>query len=190
MWTLLFVGCDQLPIDGEAERVRGALWFEPVYANLPTFAVAAIANSPLPCEPEETPPDPTTDVDEVASAEAWWAGQLGSAATREGAALVILWFPDGANAETITTPLASGQGPGGLTWRVLEAELSDRVGAISTWTPTEWEQVEDATGEATVVADQDSVGIEFTLGAWSGDVAAERCDATEIAGGLMGLVAP
>ncbi len=189
MWLVFLTGCDRLTIGDEEERIRGALWFEPVYANLPGFAVAVVANSPLPCEPADTPQNPRTLVDEIASAEAWWAGQLGSAATREGAALVILWFPEGANGDEVTTDLAPGVGPGGLTWRVFEAELTDRVGAISTWNPTQWEAVDDATGEATVVAEEDSVGIEFTLGEWSGDVTAERCDATEIARGLMGVLA-
>lgn len=176
------------------EVLRGAVWVEALYANVPEYTALVVANSPLPCAPDTDVDDPDTDVDEAASATTWWQAQLLSAFTREDAVVLWVWFPEGTAAADVALGPAEPGGYG-FRWRVEEAALAGREGAISTWTPTEWDLGADDSGRATLRAEPDAVTAEVELGEWSGTWRAERCDepalaATLQAAALTAILAP
>jgi hypothetical protein len=79
--------------DGE-EPIRGAIFYPiPDPATTIQFdggdaSVLLVANSALPCEPDDVENDPYTDEDEELEAQKYWEYQLYSAFSREGALTV------------------------------------------------------------------------------------------------------
>lgn len=180
MGLLTLFACSFLTPSGE-EPIRGALWVDEVFANYPGSAMVVIANSPLPCEPDDTEDVPATAVDEVASAESWWVAQLQSAFTREGAAVVVIWL--GGNAaeggEFVVSPNGwltpeSGRGGGGALL-VEEAVLLERDGALFQYEPTEFTRYTELSGTASATVDDATAEVTFELGDWSGAATTERC---------------
>lgn len=194
--VLLLVGCaDVLHTERGDEPVRGALWVEGLYANVPEYTALVVANSPLPCAPEAVEDDPATDdVDEAASATTWWQAQVRSAFTREGAVVLWVWFPAG-DADPQVVLGASEPGGFGFRWRVEEAALAAREGAVSTWQPTEWQLDSDDRGVAVLAGADTHMTAEVELGEWSGAWEAERCDRPQTAaalqsGALLAMLSP
>ncbi|GDX82654.1 hypothetical protein LBMAG42_44650 [Deltaproteobacteria bacterium] len=193
MLAMTLLGCSFTTPQGE-EPIHGALWVDEVFANFPGSAMVVIANSPLPCEPEDTVDVPATAVDEVASAESWWVAQLQSAFTREGAAAVALWL--GGNAaeggEFVVSPKGwlsadAGQG-GGAALLVEEAVLLQRDGALFQYEPTEFTRDTALTGTASATVGDTTAEVTFDLGAWRGTATAERCVNPALSGAVVELL--
>lgn len=180
MLTLTLLGCTFTTPQGEMP-IHGALWVDEVFANFPGSAMVVIANSPLPCEPDDVEDVPATAVDEVASAESWWVAQLQSAFTREGAAAVALWL-GGDAAEGgefvvsrdgwLTTTAHRG---GGAALQVQEAVLLQRDGALFQYEPTELTRDTALAGTASATVGDITAEVTFDLGDWRGTATTARC---------------
>jgi hypothetical protein len=174
---LTFLACAQTirTPDGE-ERVRSALWIEGPRAGQPDEAFAIVANTPIPCRPEQVADDSNTPTDETAGAQEWWEAQLGTAITREGAVLFLIFLREGGTLDSVNVGPVSNPEGWGLGYRVVEAELQGRDGPYFYYSPTtvNW----DARSEGTVELDRNDefVSINANVGEWIVDVAAERCD--------------
>lgn len=193
MLTLTLLGCTFTTPDGE-EPIHGALWVDDVFANFPGSAMVVVANSPLPCEPDDTEDVPATAVDEVASAESWWVAQLQSAFTREGAAAVAIWL--GGNAaeggEFVVSPEGwltseSGRG-GGAALQVQEAVLLQRDGALFQYEPTEFTRDTSLQGTASATVGDTTAEVTFNLGDWRGRAVTERCVNPALASAVVSLL--
>jgi hypothetical protein len=151
MLTLLTIaGCmGTLRSDEGADRVRSALWFSG-NADGPTETLVLIANSALPCAPEDTTDDPETGLDEQAAALQYWNAQVASAFSREGAIVVMLglytWTPavegdyaltEEGLAQHLSLLEASPRVGFGAWLKVIESEVTETNGIFSNTTATE-----------------------------------------------------
>lgn len=211
---LLLFGCmGSLHSSEGSDRIRGALWFagreselngtasEGEGATTPNAALVILANSTLPCEPEQV--ESSDDgLDQAAAAEQYWGGQVLSAFSREGAIVVLLGlytWSDGLSGDYAISEnalqdhldlLAAEPRVGFGAWvRVNESAVDETYGMFSTYaiTDIDYEPAAGAASEVSVavrgnpedeVADGETLTGDFVLepSGMSGAFRAERCD--------------
>ncbi len=215
MVLLLLVGCmGHLKSSEGSDEVRGALWFAGREAVLngteapgdatdtPYEMMVLVANSQLPCAPDDVEDDPATGLDEAAAAETFWQAQVSSAFAREGAIVVLLGlytWSDGLTGDYAITAdalqdhlalLASAPRVGFGAWmRVNEAAVDQSDGLFYTYTDTDvdYEAAAGVGSAASVdvlgapddeLADGERLKGNFNLepSGMSGGFRAERCD--------------
>lgn len=210
---LLLTGClGTLRSSEGSDLVRGALWFagregvlngsETSGADTPNQALVLLANSQLPCAPDDVEDDPETGLDEAAAAKQFWQAQVASAFSREGAVVVLLGlytWSDTLTGDYAVSPdalqehltlLASEPRVGFGAWmRVNEAEVEETSGLFYTYVDTDvdYEAAADETSSVSFtvagglereVRDGERASGEFQLepSGMSGTFHAERCD--------------
>ena len=167
-------------MDGAVENAPGAL--------------VVVANSPVPCAPDDRADDPSTTPDEAAAAISWWHAQLASAATREGATLAVFWVGDAVDGQVeLTTDGWLGNDPalgGGYLLQVREAAVESRDGLVYANQPTHASLDQASTGTVTSTLAETTAEVEFASGEWAGKVTLERCENAELLPTVSALVVP
>lgn len=129
--------------------------------------LVALANSYASCESTETD-NPRTQADEAAIGAAWWAGELRTALSREGALVVILILPGPGDWQIGTQASAAW-------YRVDEAMMLGQNGLIASYTPTELTLETDVAG-GTIHLNDTAEGDFQLLNGPEGNFKAENCD--------------
>lgn len=187
------------------ESIRGALYFAPdttlsLELNGSRQIWILLANSTLPCAPEDVEDDPTTATDEVAAAKSYWAAQVATAFAREGALSVAMVLGVGAeedwlgrysfhsdawDADAAASYVATdGKVAAGAWYRVVEAAVEEGNGVLyadqGAITTTEEEHDLEIGAPAWVDVtrkDTELAGtFSFAPASLTGEFKAERCD--------------
>lgn len=210
---LLLTGClGTLRSSEGSDLVRGALWFagregvlngsETTGAETPNSVLVLLANSQLPCAPDDVEDDPETGLDEAAAAKEFWQAQVASAFSREGAVVVLLGlytWSDALTGDYAVSPdaledhlslLSSEPRVGFGAWmRVNEAEVDETSGMFYSYVDTDvdFEAGADETSAMSFsvaggldheVRDGERASGDFQLqpSGMSGTFHADRCD--------------
>jgi hypothetical protein len=181
MGLLWLLACGSIQTPGGTERVRGGLWVEGAFASRPGDVVVVLANSPLPCRPEDTEDLPTTIPDEAAGAEAWWQAQFAAAWTREDAVVLVAFLGGADTVESFTLAGRPRLGPkagtgSAVALRVEEAAVAEVDGAVYTYEAVERTVATGLTGELTAAAAGEGFSVALDLGEWGADADVARCD--------------
>lgn len=160
---LWLIGCiGRVWTDQGAEPLHAALMMPYGEQKL-----VALANSYASCASTETD-NPHTQADEAAIGAAWWAGELRTALSREGALIVILMLPGPGDWQIGTEASAAW-------YRVDEAMMLGQNGMIATYTPTEITLDTDVS-EGSIQLDESGEGEFQLLNGPEGNFKAESCD--------------
>ena len=203
------IGCGpgQFVTEDGPEPLRGALFFAP--DSTVTLALQetrqvylVLANSTLPCAPEDVEDDPATLADETLAARAYWGAQFATAFAREGARVVVLLLSVGSEEDWLGRyPLrgdaldlaalgeyvaADGRAAAGGWYSVEESSVADANGVLYASSMVGDEAAFDLAVDDPAWVDvsaKDAVvegTFDFTPLSFRGTFVAERCDNTEL----------
>lgn len=186
--------------DGD-EPIRSALWFDPAAVGADASqTLVVLANSPLPCAPEDVADDPSTGTDEAAAAAAYWQAELDSAVAREGAWVVVAGLVTGDADRRGAYPLdpaglrypTAGLGPRGgfgAYAHVVESAVTATDGLVSDYAITAFDSdFGQPPSVVTIDADDGDTlsGALLLLPARvSAEFAAQRCTNTDLQGVIL-----
>lgn len=206
LFALLACAPGELSTEDGPDTLRAALFFAPdaslsVAARGTRQVYVLLANSTVPCEPDDVEDDPTTEADETNVAREYWMAQLYTAFSREGARVVLATLITGAEVDWLGRYDADADAwdPTSAAERVAE---HDRVAAAA-WFHVEEAAVDDINGvlyasEIEIVESEheravdgggfdivakDSVlegAFDFPEADLSGRFTADRCDNAEL----------